>query len=268
MNPPKIEKNRPKRTPYNLFEYISNRSPNDDFLSQMTKHSESIRSILTAENTPLQLGNALFIIEFNNFKEDLIRMTKSLDKIQSKENKIRLLYQTSKEALHKINSKELISRMSQFYDMARNYDEDFGIKEWLIKSNGKPLKLMKIWSPEIPFHYEEKATNAENAYKAYNIFTYYDEYFKNFINTIYGDEKEGIEFLDRKFSEVIDEYLFLKESSEKIKKHLQADEISVSTKKIEAQKKDIETILKKYPATVYLAVIEIIKFHDTEDKHK
>jgi hypothetical protein len=228
----------------------------------MVKYSGHIRSIVTAEIATPEINNALFIIDFNNFKEDLIKATKLLDGIQAEENKICLAFRNSEEALNAINSKELIHRMGFFYGWARDYDDNFGIRNWLPKSNGRPFRF-NIWFPEMPFCYEEEASNAENAYKAHGIFVYYDEYFRNFINTLYGDGEEGIEFFDRKFSEVIDEYNFLKQSSEEVKRYMQPDEISISSRKIESNKEDISSILKKYPATVYAAVIEIIKFHET-----
>ena len=161
------------------------------------------------------------------------------------------------EALQSIDTKELMDRAASFYSDARHYDKNFSIKELLPKINGRPFNMGLFPNP---FHHNPSSSNEENANNAMIKIALHDEYFMNFINTFYGDMTDGEKFLGKSFAEIASEYNWIKRTSDEISKHASQTEIKLIDKEITAKQNSIEKIMKKYPATLYVAAKEILKY--------
>jgi hypothetical protein len=242
---------KPSRLPNNLREYILIH-PNDDFIPLLTKHHKSIESIFKAKNAPKEIELALFVIELNNFKGDLIRIARLCEQIQLARDKHDLMRAKSSEILQVI--KELMDRASSFYGDACYYDGNYDQKEWLSELSRLFFNL-KLFSN--PFHYKPSSSNELNANNAVENIRHHEGYFRNFINTLYGDGKDGEDFLGKSFSDVACEYRWIKSISDEIEEHL-AQKKSI-LKEIKDNENSLSSVMAKYPATLYLAAKEIIK---------
>ncbi len=248
---------KPSRFPKNLLEYILDQSSNDDFVPLLTKHHKSIESIFNAKNPPEEIESALFIIELNNFKGDFIKIAGLCGQIQLARERHHFKLANSSEALRSIDSRELMDRAGSFYRDAHYYDKNFSIKEWLPKINGRPFNLGLFPNP---FQHNPSLSNEENANNAMINIALHDEYFLNFINTLYGDMTDGENFLCKSFAKVASEYRWIKCTTNEIERHISQKEIQLIKEEITRKQNSLSNFMKKYPATLYLAAKEIIKY--------
>lgn len=255
--------NQPNRKPTNLLTYYNARSLNDNFIYRIHKQGIAIIKILEKRNSPEKLKNTIFIIEINKFNDDFSKIVSLLEKYYAAQSNIELKIKQAEEFLKKIDSEDLISKIKSFYRTAWNYDENFTMRSWHPMWDSRPIFYRNTFLLNIDLSYSDKKSNYENIFDAHLFFENYDNYFKNFINVLYNDGEEGEKFIRNKFNTVIEEYKYLKETNEEIKKHLTADIIEEKIIQNDQIQK-IEIIFEKYPATIHTAIIALLNFLENQ----
>lgn len=256
--------NQPNRKPKNLLDYfnkIEASSLNNDFFHRIQEQGKTIVKILEDKDHPEELKDAMFILELNEFNYDLPKIVSLLQKIQTANININLKLDQAEEFLKRINSKDLISKIQNFYRIAWNYDKNFTFRAWHRGWNSERILFQNTIFLKIKLHYSENKSNYENIYNAHLFIEEYDDFFKNFINVLYGDDGEGEKFTGNKFRKTINDYKYLIGINNDIKKQLATD----ITPEIEIQnecKQEVENILEKHPATIYKAIIDLLNFSE------
>lgn len=252
---------QPKREPKNLLEHHNARSLNDNFISRIYKQGKSIIKILDDKNSPEELKAAVFIIEINKFNDDFSEIILLVDKYYATINNIESRKKQAEGLLKIIDSKELISKTRKFYWDAWNYDENFNKLSLNLWWNSGSSFFHNTLFFDINLSYSEKKSNNDNIYDAHLFFETHDNYFKNFINVLYGDGEQGENFVQNKFDTIIKEYKYIKEINNNIKKQLTIDTSKEDKIKNDCTEK-IEAIMEKYPATIYKAIIDLLNFSE------
>lgn len=260
----KTTNKQPKRKSKNLLDYhnrIDAKSLNYDFLDRIRRQGRSIIKILEEKNFSEELKDAIFIIELNKFDDDLPEIVSLLDTFSTAHDSINSKRWQAEEFLKKIDSEDLISKTKNFHRTAWDYDENFTRHSWHPIWGSQPTFFRNTFLLNIDLFYSDKKSNYENIYDTHTFFENHDNYFKNFINVLYGDGEEGEKFTRNKFNTTIEEYKYLKEINEEIKKQLTTD---ITKEEIiqDNCKQKIEIIFEKYPATIYKATITLLNFSE------
>lgn len=256
--------NPPNRKPKNLLDYyigLDAPSFNDDFFHRIREEGKSIIKILEDENPPNELTDAIFIIELNKFNDDLLEIISAINISHAANKNLNTKLEQAEEFLKKIDPKELIFKIRSFYRIAWDYDKNFNFRAWYPGLNSRHLIFRNTHFLNIKLHYSENKPNCDNIYDAHLFIEEHDEFFKNFINVLYGDNEEGEKFIGNKFNKIINNYKYLIKTNNEIKKHLATDmaaEIEIQNK----CKQKVEVIMMKYPATIYKAIIDLLDFSE------
>lgn len=251
--------------PNNLLDYYNGRSLNDDFLHRVQKQGESIIKILSQNDFPKELKDAIFIFEINKFNDDLFEMISLSSKYCVARDNFYSKKKQCTEFFEKIDSKDLISRIRKFYEVAWNYDEHFEMRSFYQKFKPSIDGEFSIY-PNISYHnidlsFSENKSNIENIKNANLFLEKFDNFFKNFINVLYGDGEEGEKFVKNEFNVISKEYKYLKETNNEINKQLAIDFNEKEFTQNECHRK-IEIIFGKYPATIYKAIDAFLNFSE------
>lgn len=248
---------KPNRTPRNLLEYILNKSINEDLFPLLAKHHKSLKALLDCNTDISELKSAIFIIDLNKFSNDLAKISELCAKIDIEMHAYHSNLKRSRDALQAYSSKDLASAISSFYIDARNYDERFPVRHWLPKVGGKPL-LSTLFLLANPFRHDPDLSNEENIFNLIAAFKIHDDFFRNYLNVLYGDGKEGEEFLRRSFELISAEYKKIKDTIADISKIIPDSAPEKVVKSVERKRRIVEKIIEKYPATLYLATKKLL----------
>lgn len=251
------ETTKSHRTPKNLLDYILNQSIECDFIPLLAKHNRSIEALVKKKTENHEIKEAMFVVELNKFGDDLIKIANLCAEINLETRKQRANIENSRKALRGHDSKELAEMLNAFYRDARNYDKNFQIRNWLPKLNGRPFatNLILLFNP---FHYNPKLPNEENICGLIAEFNIHENFFINYLNVLYGDGKEGQEFIGKTFEEISSTYKNIKNAVTEISKSIPKSAPERIMKNIQSKHKLLERMLAKYPATLYLATLDIL----------
>lgn len=247
------------RTPRNLLEYVLDQSPNEDFFPLLAKHHENLKAPLSCNANSPEIKSAIFIVELNKFSTDLIKAAKICAQIESEVHNHHKNLENSRGALQAYDSKDLADAISSFYIDARNYDEHFHSRHWRAKINGK-LVLPPLFLFANPFRHNSSLFNEENICNLVATFKIHNDFFRNYLNVLYGDGKDGEILIGKSFEAVSSEYSRIKCVVTDLLKIIPGTAPNKIIASIEQKRGLLEKIIEKYPATLYGA-IKIILHH-------
>ena len=247
------------RTPRNLKEYLAGNSLKlDDFLSRVVRNAPALRKLFAQPASDVSVLDAIFVMELNGFKGDLFKVAQLIEGIHEDENKLRGMWASMSHIGEKLDVRDFYARLDNFFRLAVRYSEGFGSWAWQGTLDGRLIRL-NSWAMLSAFIYDDSADVQTNAFRAQEIFLFYDGYFKNFLNTLYGDGDEGIKFVERDFTSLRTEYAALQRASEVISSHADTKQVSATTKAIASKREQVLSTLGKYPATVHPAVAVLLQ---------
>ena len=247
------------RTPNNMFEFFQYSPSRDEFIRLLVKHNKSIEILINGKSNNSDLSDAVFVIWLNNFEVDLVKVAKLCSEINFQDSKYAEKIKKVGEVFDKYNPVELMSKVSAFYKVARNYDENFDISRIFYRCDGSMFNIHLMFLSS-PFSHDKKLSNEGNICKLVNEFNAHESFFKNFLNILYGDEEKGENFLNKKFGLVYSDYVNIKREIDEISKIIPHQDLIEIKEKIKLDRDDVERILKKYPATLYLATGKILNY--------
>lgn len=255
MLQPKFEQDgttKAHRIPNSLLDYIQNQSLNDDFVSLLTKHHKSLETLLSRKTQPPEVKDALFIVELNSFNADLIKAARLCAEINLKTCTPYRGIEMNREAFQNHDAKELAEIIGSFYRDARNYDSNYPVRQLLPKFDGRPfsMDLVLLFNP---FCHNPDLSNEENICNLIAEFNVHAVFFKNFLNTLYGDGNEGLEFFGRTFESVSADYEKILSKIAEISTLIPKSTPERLQGNVESKMDALKQMLEIYPATLYLA---------------
>lgn len=255
------DKTEPHYIPKNLLEYILKRSVNQDFFPLLAKHHKNIKALFTCKADSHELESAIFIINLNKFSNDLVKISEISAKIELEIHNYHKNLENSREALRTYDSKDLSREIGSIYINAKNYDKFFQARNWGPKSGGKLILPMQFMFNQ-PFRYDSNLSNEENICNLLAAFKIHDDFFKNYLNVLYGDGKEGEKFSGRSFELISADYKKIKNLFSDISKIIPESVPDKVAKSIEQKIRIVEKTIEKYPATLFLATEKILLYFE------
>lgn len=253
------------RSPRNLLEYVLDQSPNEDLFALLAKHHQSLKIPLSCNANSLELKSAIFIVELNKFSTDLIKVAEICAQIDSEVRNHHKNLEKNREALRAYDSEDLANAISSLYIDARNFDKYFPIRHWLGKVNSRPA-LLPIFLFANPFRRNSNLSNEENICNLAAAFKIHDDFFRNYLNVLYGDGEEGENFAGKSFESVSAEYCKIKGIIADINKIIPDAVPNEVVASVDKKCVLLEKIFEKYPATLYRAIKIILKHLDASEK--
>ena len=245
---------KPRRSPRNLLEYIINTSINDDFFPLLVKHHKNLKTLLKCKPDHPDLKNAIFIINLNKFSSDLEKISEICAEIDMEIHKNNNSINNIRNALQDYSSKDLAREICAIYNDARNYDERFSFFQ-IFRINPILPSLLLFTNP---FRHDPILSNEENILNLLSAFKVHDDFLINYLNTLYGDEKDGESFTGKSFELISTDYNKIKETISNISKIIPNSVPDKTAKNIEQKRRIIEKTLEKYPATLYAATKKLL----------
>lgn len=252
-----------QRTPKNLLSFLFEYSLAEGFLLQLAKHHTRLKELLDKEAIAPELTDARFIIELNNFKNDLLTVSDLCSQIDRISRAHQDNIEKSRKHLESHSAEDLIRKASNFYHNARRYDKHFEFHSIFRKGNRAFYRFYFVLNP---FKYNEDFTNEENLFNLVTSFKMHDDFFKNFINTLYSDRNDGAEFLGKTFQEIAAEYKVLRVVIAEVEQAFPKSTQDSLIKKLDEKFEYLEDILAKYPATVHSATKVLLSYIDDSVK--
>lgn len=248
---------KPQRVPRNLLEYIRNNSISDDFILLLGKHHEVLELSLNGIADDLEVKNAIFIIGVNGFTRDLVRASKMCFDIENELRKRRSDLENCRRALQTFSSEELAGALRSFHSDAISYDKHFQFRDFFPKIDNRPM-LPLMWFLNDPFKHDKGLSNEDNIFNLISAFRSHDDFFKNYLNVLYSDGKDGEEFSGKPFEVVSSEYEKIRSTIDDILKIIPKPAPDMITKSIDKKRRTLEKTIEKYPATLYLATKRLL----------
>lgn len=245
------------RTPKNLLEYILHQSINENFFPLLAKHHKKFKAPINCITESPELKSAAFIIDLNGFSNDLAKISEICFEIDNELHDHRNDIKKCHNALQAHSSEELASTLRSIYIDAKEYDEYFQSRGWLPKFDGRPL-LPPIFLFKNPFCHNRNLSNEENIFNLVAAFKIHDNFFRNYLNVLYGDGEDGEEFTGKSFEIISSEYKKIKNTIADVLKIIPKSAPEKVVKSVELKRKIVEKTIEKYPATLYLATKKLL----------
>lgn len=257
------------RTPNNLLEYLRCQpSPNEEFFFLLGKHYNSLRLLLNGKLDYLdnqEIKNALFIIELNEFSDDLEGISKICMELDLEIKKHHENLKKISEELRNYKSEQIAREIDALYIEARNYDEYFVMRQWMPKI-GRTSFLWLHFSFPRPFSHNPKLSNEENIFNLIASFRIHDNFFKNYLNVLYADGEDGEDFLGKSFEAVSADYKKISEIILEMARFIPEAETEKKIACINAKNISLDEIMKKHPAILFSATKKILLYLENTAK--
>ena len=243
-----ITENPEGRKPNNLLNYIRWRFARPgEFPSIVEPNGDEILELLQCESPPPCLEEALFIIDLNGFRQDLIRIVNLCSRISLINDAVSMEW--AAQDGHRGLVENFIRRAHDFYHVTHNYQKHFGLTDLFPSISGE-LFSFNIFSKS-PFFYKVSDAPLLNMKLAYDSFKSCQPAFKNFLNVFYGDGEVGMNLLKREFKSLMSDYQWIEAGAEDLNRIFKSAGLCAAEEKNSKLYKELDGLLEKYPATVF-----------------
>lgn len=248
-----------QRTPRNLLDYVISLPDGDDFKSLLAKHYKNLKMLFQERIEHPEVKDAIFVVELNNFEKDLISFAKLCAEIELENSKRRDIIESSREKFKNIDPEELKIRFIAFYQSACEYNEHFQFQVFMPKINNINIFPLLLKHPN-PFKFNSEISNEEKIRNLISTFNANAEFFKDYLNVLYVDEKPGEEFLGKTYEEVYLEYKKICNAIDEMSLIIPDGFLENIDKSIKSKEDSLRKIMDKYPATLYIATKNILGY--------